>query len=243
VPIFTRSLALVLVSMLLVDSSQAQTGWWDRLRGIIGQEPERGALSVGEITSGLKEALEVGTGNVITRIGREDGFNLDPAIRIPLPRQLERAQTVLARIGLDAMLVDLETRLNTAAEIATPRAQALFMDAIRQLTLEDALAIYNGPDDAATQYFRAQMAVPLAAELRPVVDASLAEAGAVQLFENVMERYRSIPFAPPMEGNLTDHVVGRTQDGIFFYLAREEAAIRSDPAKRTTELLRRVFDR
>lgn len=236
-------MCLALALTLLSNSGYAQTSWWDRLRGMIGQDPAERTLSAGEIGNGLREALRVGTDNVIGRIGREDGFNLDPDIRIALPRQLERAKNLLARVGMDDALVDLETRLNRAAEIATPRAHALFIDAIANLTLEDVMAIYQGPEDAATQYFRAQMAEPLDAQLRPVVDASLAEAGAVQAYEAMMERYRSLPFAPRLDANLTDYVVDRTQDGIFFYLAREEAAIRADPARRTTELLRRVFGR
>jgi hypothetical protein len=238
-----RCLGLMVFLSLLANTTQAQTSWWDRLRGMIGQDPAERTLSVGEIADGLREALMVGTDNVVARIGREDGFNLDPDIRIPLPRQLDRARNVLSRVGMDDALTDLETRLNRAAEIATPRARALFMGAIAEMTIEDVLAIYNGPEDAATRYFRAQMSEPLDAELRPVVEASLAEAGAVQAFEAVMERYRSIPFAPRVEANLTDYVIDRTQDGIFFYLAREEAAIRADPARRTTELLRRVFGR
>jgi hypothetical protein len=239
----TAGLCFTLVLCLLSASSYAQTSWWDRLRGMLGQDPADRSLSVGEIANGLREALVVGTDNVVARIGREDGFNLDPNIRIPLPRQLERARNVLSRVGMDAALTDLETRLNRAAEIATPKARGLFMGAIRNLTIEDVMAIYNGPEDAATQYFRAQMSEPLGDELRPVIDASLAEAGAVQALEAMMERYRSIPFAPRLDADLTDYVVERTQDGIFFYLAREEAAIRADPARRTTDLLRRVFGR
>jgi hypothetical protein len=242
VPISSMArLCIALALVLQAGTSHAQTSWWDRLRGLMGQEPAERALSATEIASGLREALVVGTDRVVVQLGREGGFDLDPEIRIALPRQLERARSLLARVGMDAALADLETRLNRAAELATPRARALFVDAIANLTLEDVMEIYRGPEDAATQYFRGQMSEPLAAELRPVVDATLAEAGAVQALEAMMERYRSIPFAPRLDADLTGYVVERTQDGIFHYLAREEAAIRADPARRTTELLRRVF--
>jgi hypothetical protein len=142
---------------------------------------------------------------------------------------------------MDASLTDLETRLNRAAEIATPKAKRLFLDAINDMTLDDVMGIYNGPQDAATQYFRSRMSAPLAAEMQPVVDESLADAGAVEALDDVMARYRDIPFAPQVNADLTDYVVDKGIDGIFFYLAREEAAIRENPAKRTTDLLKRVF--
>ena len=234
---------LIAISLVvMVGGAQAAPGWLDRLKGALGSAPETtDTLGTDEIGNGLKEALRVGTETVVARLGQPDGFNLDPAVHIPLPGQLDKARDLLARIGMDASLTDLETRLNRAAEIATPKAKALFLDAISDMTLDDVMGIYNGPDDAATQYFRSRMSAPLAAEMQPVVDESLADAGAVQAFDDVMARYRDIPFAPQVDADLTDYVVDKGIDGIFFYLAREEAAIRANPAKRTTDLLKRVF--
>lgn len=232
---------LVAFLVLGVSASHGAPGWVERLRNALGGGAETSELTVEDVTGGLKEALRVGTGNVVSRLGQPDGFNLDPDIHIPLPGELERVKKLLEKVGMDATLVDLETRLNRAAEIATPRAQALFLQAIGDMTLDDAMAIYNGPPDAATQYFRTRMAAPLAADMTPVVEGSLADAGAVQVFNQVMERYNAIPFAPQVDADLSAYVVEKGTDGIFFYLAREEAAIRANPAKRTTELLRRVF--
>jgi hypothetical protein len=237
-------LTLPLLAVLLLAATQAQGNWWQKgqelLRGLTGGSTSQ-SLTRTEIANGLREALRIGTDNVVSQLGRADGFLGDPAIRIPLPRDLERVREPLDRVGLSGMLDDLEVRMNRAAEAATPRAKALFVDAIRDMTLEDAEAILRGPDDAATRYFQSRMSDPLAAEMRPIVDETLAEAGAVQLHDNVMRRYRSIPFMPEVESDLTGHVVNRALDGVFHYLAVEEAAIRQDPARRTTELLRRVF--
>lgn len=117
----------------------------------------------------------MGTENVVSNLGTTDGFNLDPQIHIPLPKQLGQAKKVLGKVGMDSMLVDLETRLNRAAEIATPKAKQLFIGAINDMTLDDVMAIYNGPEDSATQYFKAKMSGPLAIEMKPVVDESLAK--------------------------------------------------------------------
>ncbi|MDH3922658.1 MAG: DUF4197 domain-containing protein, partial [Desulfobulbaceae bacterium] len=199
------------------------------------------ALSSEDIGAGLKEALLVGSQNVVSQLGRPDGFNLDPAIHIPLPQQLNNVKSLLGKVGMSSMLDDLELKLNRAAEVATPKAKELFAQAISEMTFEDVMNIYNGPDDAATRYFQEKMTPPLAREMQPVVDQSLAEVGAVQAYDNVMGEYRAIPFVPDVKADLTTYVVEKGMDGIFHYIALEEAAIRQNPAKRTTELLQLVF--
>jgi hypothetical protein len=240
-----RSAALFLLAVALLGGTPAPpaaAGWLDRLKESLGGSNDVAqALSSDDIAGGLKEALRVGTETVVVNLGQPDGFNLDEQIRIPLPNSLDKVKTVLAKVGADSMLTDLEVRLNRAAEIATPKARKLFVNAIQAMTLDDVMRIYNGPEDAATQYFQAKMAPDLMAAMTPVVDASLAEAGAVNAYDSVMEQYNSMPFVPKVDANLSEYVVDKGIDGIFFYLAREEAAIRQDPAKRTTELLQRVF--
>ena len=139
------------------------------------------------------------------------------------------------------MLDDLELRLNRAAEMATPKAKELFLQSIKEMTLDDAMGIYKGPDDAATKYFQNKMSHPLAETMRPVVEDSLSQVGAVQSYDTIMEKYRSLPFVPDVKADLTHHVIDKGMDGIFHYLALEEAAIRKNPAKRTTDLLKLVF--
>lgn len=232
------------VLLIIVCPTGAESGWFDKgkeLLGAFGSGQEQGELTVGKIGAGLKDALRVGTGNVVSRLGRLNGFNADPEIHIPLPEKLQTARTVLARVGMDGMLEDLELRLNRAAEAATPKAKKLFLQAIQEMTIADVQDIYNGPDDAATRYFQAKMSPALAEEMRPVVADSLSEVGAVQSYEAVMGRYESLPFVPDVKADLTGYVVQKGMDGIFYYLAREEAAIRRNPAKRTTELLQKVF--
>ncbi|OIO66671.1 MAG: hypothetical protein CO186_10560 [Zetaproteobacteria bacterium CG_4_9_14_3_um_filter_49_83] len=136
---------------------------------------------------------------------------------------------------------ELELKLNRAAEAATPKAKKLFADAVRAMTIDDARRILNGPEDAATQYFKAKMSDPLRVEMKPVVDQSLAEVGAVQVYDQVMGKYKSLPFVPDVKADLTGHVLDKGLDGIFLYLAKEEAAIRQNPVKRSTEILKKVF--
>ena len=237
-----KVIPILLALALIGASGNAAAGWLDKLKGIVsGDDEEQQSLSTEDIGGGLKEALRVGTETVVSSLGTTDGFNLDPQIHIPLPDKLGDVKNVLGKVGMDSMLVDLELRLNRAAEIATPKAKQLFIEAINDMTLDDVMAIYNGPDDSATQYFKSRMSGPLAIEMKPVVDESLADVGAANSYDAAMERYNSVPFVPKVDADLSDYVVEKGMDGIFYYLGQEEAAIRQDPAKRTTDLLKRVF--
>lgn len=199
------------------------------------------ALGSDEIARGLKQALSIGSTNVTRQLGQQNGFGGDANIRIPLPRAVANARDIAAKVGLDSAFTDLENQLNQAAEAAVPKARDIFLDSIRQMTLEDAKKILGGTDDAATQYFRRTSEQALAGEMRPIVDSSLAQVGAVRAFDQLLASYRRIPLAPQVDADLTEHVLEYALDGVFFYVAKEEKAIRENPVRRTTELLQRVF--
>lgn len=233
--------ALILLAPVPAD---AQMDWLkkgqDLLKGS-SAAPTATDLSRQEIAAGLKEALRVGTERVVAQLGTPGGFNADPEVHIPLPASLRKARSLVEPVGMAGLFDDLEVKLNRAAEEATPKAKALFSEAISKMTLDDAMEIYKGPDDAATRYFEEKMSAPLADEMRPVIQDSLSQVGAVQAYDAAMGEYRNLPFVPDVKANLTDHVVQEGLDGIFHYLAQEEAAIRQNPAQRTTELLKKVF--
>ena len=195
-----------------------------------------------DIAAGLTEALIVGTQRVVGQLGRPGGFLDDPQARIPLPGPLEQVQGALRMAGMSGLVDDLEVRMNRAAEAATPIAQDLIVEAIRDLSFQDAVGILNGPDDAATRYLERTTGEPLAQQMRPMVDEALADAGAVQAFDQIAGQFSALPFVGgALDVDLTGHVVRYAEKVIFDYLAQEEAAIRSDPAARTTSLLRSVF--
>ena len=107
--------------------------------------------------------------------------------------------------------------------------------------MEDIEGIFNGPDDAATRYFQGKMTPPLAKRMAPLVDETLAEVGAIRSYDEMIGQYKAVPFVPDVKTDLTEYVVEKAMDGLFHYVAQEEAAIRNNPAERTTELLQRVF--
>ncbi len=199
------------------------------------------SLSNADIASGLKDALRVGSEHVVVQLGTSNGFQADPNIHIPLPKNLKRVKSTLSKVGQSRVMDDLELKLNRAAEVATPKARKIFGAAIRGMSFNDARNIFNGPDDAATTYFKGKMSAPLSTEMQPVITHALAQVGAIQAYDRVMGKYKALPFVPDVSADLTKHVLDLALNGIFYYMAIEEAAIRKDPVKRTTDILKKVF--
>jgi len=240
----TMAIGIAALIVLLPQPARAQTDWLKKGQELLGtatKSPVSSTTDTNQIAAGLKEALRVGSDTVVGQLGKPDGFNADPAIHIPLPKSFKSVQAALKPLGMSPLLDDLELRLNRAAEQATPKAKALFMSAIEGMTLDDVMGIYQGPQDAATRYFQKKMSPQLAGEMKPIVDQALTQAGAVQAYDNVMGQYQTVPFVPDVKADLSGYVVEQGMNGIFHYLAQEEAAIRQNPAKRTTELLKTVF--
>ena len=237
----------LIYSLLLFFSINAQASWWKEL--FSPEEPVKTqdantadhSVSAIDLNAAFKEALQIGSENVVTQLAVTDGFNGDSAIHIPLPDELKTVKKMLASAGMGSLVDDLELKLNRAAEAATPQAKALFLESIQAMTFEDIKAIYDGPEDSATQYFKSKMSQPLSDKMRPIVQHSLSQVGAVQAYDQVMGEYADLPFVPDVKANLTEHVVEKGISGIFYYLAKEEAAIRQDPLKQTSTLLKQVF--
>ncbi len=236
---------LIVASATCLYLGTLQAGWLDKAKDFLEESgitsTTTDSLTNSEITSGLKEALRVGSDLVVNQLGTTDGFNKDPNIHIPLPNNLQKVQSTLDKVGMSSMLDDLETRLNRAAEIATPKAKQLFLNAISTMTLDDAREILGGANDAATRYFQTKMTPDLVKEFTPIVNDSLSEAGAIKNYDNVMGQYKKLPLVPDVQADLSSYVVEKGMDGIFHYLAIEEAKIRTDPVARTTDLLKKVF--
>lgn len=238
-----RALLLLLPLCLLASPASAE-GWLEKAANLFkaasGNDAGK-ALSKDQIGSALKEALRVGTGNVVKQLGAVDGFNADPKIHIPLPDGFVKAKALLAKAGLAPLMDDLELKLNRAAEKATPKAKTVLWGAINDMSFVDAMKIYKGPQDAATRYFEKTMTPELAVQMTPIVTDSLAQVGAIKVYDKLLAKYNTLPFLPDLKSHLTNYVVEAGMSGIFHYVAVEEAAIRADPKKRTTQLLKKAF--
>lgn len=242
--IYRFAFLFVFITTALMFFSTTQAGWFDKLKEVISSESvssSGSSITDNDIAGALKDALNISSDNVVSQLSAAGGFNSDPNIRIPLPESLQTVQKTMNKFGMGSSLNHLENKLNEAAETATEKAKPLFVNAIKELTWDDVKSILNGPDDAATQYFKGKMSSPLATEMKPIVDASLSEVGAIKSYNNAIGKYKSLPLVPDVQADLSQHVLTKGIDGIFYYLAIEEGKIRNDPAKRTTELLKKVF--
>ena len=233
------ALLLLPTFFILINSAEAEQKWWQK---VFSQEGfDSSELSVTDISGAFKQALTIGAENVISQLGTEGGFSADEAIRIPLPNNLKKVAKVLKKIGLSDQINDLKLKMNQAAETAVPIAKDLFIKSIHDMTFDDVRTIYQGEGDSATQYFKTKMTASLTEKMHPIVAESLAEVGAIQALNQVMNKYQDIPFVSSVNPNLTNYVVEKGIDGVFYYLAEQEAAIRQNPAKQSTELLKKVF--
>jgi hypothetical protein len=242
-----RTLLLALASASIAGTAQAQSGWLSKGKDLLGTVggatggSSGGGLDDIEIGKGLREALRVGSSNVVGNLGRKDGFYGVKDVHIPLPGTLGKVQKALKLAGKSGLTDDLELRMNRAAEASVPKAKTAFFDAIDAMTIDDARKILSGQKDSATRYFESKMTPKLTDDFTPIVNTELAESGAAKAYDNTMGEYAKLPFVPDAKANLSSYVVEKALGGVFLFLAREEAAIRDNPAAGTTALLQKVF--
>jgi hypothetical protein len=193
------------------------------------------------IVSGLKEALSVATGDAVQAVGRPDGYFSNQAIKILMPEKIRTVADVAGKLGFQKEVDDFVLSMNRAAEHAAPKAKEYFVDAIKQMTFEDAKKILNGGDTAATEYFKAKTFDKLYAAFKPDVSASMNEVGVTRSYKAMMEKYQAVPFMKAESLDLDHYVTQKSLDGLFTMVGQEEKKIRTDPAAQVTDLLKQVF--
>lgn len=234
---------IILCSIIIFSPENAQGNWWEKAKNLLKGDNDvtQLALNDEQIGKALKQAFSVGSESVIKTLQQSGAFADNPNLHIDLPPSLARVGKTLDKIGMGQWTNELEAKLNEAAEQEIPAAGPILSTAINNLTLEDIQAIYQGENDAATQYFKTQMSEPIAQAMDPIIKQSLADVGALKLYDKIISKYQSLPFVPNVSSDLIKLVKTQAVSGIFEYLAKEEAAIRENPEKRTTDLLKQVF--
>lgn len=202
---------------------------------------DRGNLTKGDVSAGLKEALTRAGSLATNRLSARDGYMGDKAVRIPLPGVLGSAQKKLGPFGMAGPLDDLQLKVNRAAEAAAPAAGKMVIDAAKSITFDDAMKILRGGDTAATDYLRKKTEVGLRSTLKPKFGEALATSGAIKSLDTAVAKYGSGLLKTDTKTWLAEEATTGALNGLFYYLAREEQAIRRDPVKRTSDLLRKVF--
>lgn len=199
-------------------------------------------LSEGTTASGLKEALRVATERAVESTSKTNGFLDNQKIRIGLPSKLSSVASALRGIGMGAQVDELEVAMNHAAEKAAGEATPVFVDAITQMSFEDARGILTGGDTAATQYFQKTTSDPLRTRFSPIVADAMKDVGVNKLYEQLIGRYTSaVPFASAPKLDLNRYVTDKTLSGLFTVVGEEEKKIRTNPTARATDLLKQLF--
>ena len=194
------------------------------------------------VVSGLKEALSIGTGNAVTSTSKLDGYFKNQMIKVLLPENIQTMAGVLGKLGYQKQVDDFILSMNRAAEKAAPKAKAYFVDAIKQMSFDDARKILGGGDTAATDYFKSKTSGKLFNEFKPVVSKSMNDVGVTKSYKEMTGKYTSaVPFASLESLDLDQYVTNKALDGLFYMVGQEEKKIRTDPAARVTDLLRKTF--
>ncbi len=196
-----------------------------------------------EIAGGLKEALSNGVRFAIDNLGRENGFLNDVRVKIPLPKNLQKVEKTLRFAGQGKLVDEFVASMNHAAEKAVPVAIDVFVEAIKQMSFDDARKILlSGENDSATQFFRRTSEETLREKFRPIVEKFTEETGVTNKYKTMIGKYGfAARFLGSDASDLDGYVTQKALDGLFFMVAQEEQKIRKDPLGRTTSLLKKVF--
>ncbi len=202
----------------------------------------RGPLSSGDADAGLREALSRGTVNAVLRVSKPDGYWGDSAIRIPLPKALDSTQKLLKPVGMSGPLDEVHVKMNHAAEAAAPLARDLFLDAIKSMTIKDAVGIVRGGPTSGTDYLQRTTTPRLTTAFTPPMEDALQSAGAVKALDEAVKR-NSLQGMVHGDAKtwLGKYAVGLALGGLFHYVGVEETNIRRDPGKTGSSLLKSVF--
>jgi len=228
------TLAAVLLAAALPASAQL---------GDLGKKLGLGsaALPNDKIAAGLKEALQVGTGNAVNLTGKKDGYFKNEAIKIVMPPKLRLLESGLRGVGYGSQVDEFILSMNRAAESAAPQAKKIFVGAITEMTIQDARKILSGGDTAATDYFKSRTTARLTEAFRPEVAKATSEVGVTKQYKQLVGRFQGIPVPRVESIDIDQYVVGKALDGLFYVVGQEEKKIRTNPQARVTDLLKEVF--
>ncbi|OGA16359.1 MAG: hypothetical protein A3I63_00570 [Betaproteobacteria bacterium RIFCSPLOWO2_02_FULL_66_14] len=198
-------------------------------------------ISNQDANAGLKAALEKGSLAAVATLGRTDGFLGNEKVRIPLPDSLDSVASVMRRFGMGKYADELVQTMNRAAEAAVPEAKALFVDAVRKMTVQDAKAILGGGDTAGTEYFKRSTSDPLRARFLPIVAKATKKVKLADRYNEYASKGERFGLVSKEDANLDNYVTQKALDGLFYVVAEEEKKIRRDPVGTASSIIKKVF--
>jgi hypothetical protein len=236
-------LVVMAMSLLVIGvSAQGITGLINSVKkDIPGANSGKPGLSNDDIISGLKDALRVGTDSATKRVSKVDGFFGDAAIKIMMPPEAQKVESMLRSVGMGSLVDKAILSMNRAAEDASKQVGDIFWEAIKHMTINDGLQILQGSDTAATGYLRKNTTPQLTGKFSPVIDSSLKKTDATKYWKDVFTAYNKLPFGSPVNTDLVAYVTGKALNGLFYKIGLQEQQIRKNPAAQVTDILKKVF--
>ena len=211
------------------------------LQNVINELPQGGTLSNADIAAGLRQALDFGIDQQVSKLTQKDGFYKNELVKILLPEELQKVDKALRNVGLSSLADSGLKALNRAAEDAVKEATPIFVSAVKDITFADAKNILLGDDNAATNYLSAKTQTALYDKFRPVIQNSFSKVGADQIWTNLITKYNTLPLTNDVNPDLTDYVTTEALEGVYTMIAVEEKEIRNKISSRSTDLLKKVF--
>jgi len=239
---------MILTAGLTLALSAHAVDWKEMLKGVITKpagETATGsgvdALSTTEINAGLKEALTRGADAAVAQLGQKDGFFGNAALKIPLPPSLQKAEKAMRMVGMGKQADELVLSMNRAAEAAVPEAKTLLVDAVKEMTLEDARGILTGGQTSATDFFRRKTEARLTERFTPIVKATTDKAGLAQQYNRYAGMAAQFNLVDKGQANVEQYVTQQSLDRLYRLIGEKEQAIRANPLQAGSDLLKKVF--
>jgi RNA binding exosome subunit len=235
-----KTFYFIILAVLLCSTALTNAGLLDNVMKETGMS-SKSDKDDSKIASGLKEALSIGTKKAVNNVSQVNGYFGNQAIKILMPEKIQKVADVLRKVGYQKEVDDFVLSMNRAAETAAPKATSFFVDAIKEMTFEDARGILNGGDTSATEFFKNKTHDKIYNAFKPVVSSSMDKVGVTHSYKEMMGKYESLPFMSKQSMDLDHYVTTKAMDGLFYMVGQEEKKIRTDPAARVTDLLKSVF--
>ena len=212
------------------------------LLGVAAGLPARAALfSQADASLGVKTALERGAASAVALLGQPDGFLGNPQVRIPLPGGLKEAAQMLKFTGQQKRVDELVTAMNRAAEAAVPEAKTLLVQAVKTMSVDDAVGIVKGGDTSVTDFFAKKTRAPLTERFLPIVTQATEKVDLASKYNAVAGQASSLGLVAKEDANIQQYVTRKALDGLYLMIGEEEKKIRRDPVGTGSEILKKVF--
>ena len=246
-----KKILIGIIACTLLGTGIAGAGFLDKVKELSGKQDKNKPAGQGStpgagldkdtVAAGLKEALTVGSQNAVSAVSAADGYFKNPAIKIPLPEKVQKVEKPLRKVGLSRQVDEFVVSMNRAAEKAAPVAKDIFVGAVKEMTIVDALAILQGGETSATDYMKSKTYDKLYGAFKPTVTKAVMDVGVTKSYQQLVDKAKKSRLIRDGSLDLDHHVTSKALDGLFYMLGQEEKKIRKDPVARVTDLLKKVF--